>query len=93
MQISLENAKTTPTPIAEEKEEEDDAVELGPEGARRNRGVTARGNYLSLDRPDIAYASKEASKRMSKPLEGDKRRLRRIGRYLKGAPRLVQQFQ
>ena len=57
------------------------------------QGVSARGNYLGLDRPDIAYAAKEASRWRSKPREVDKRKLRRLGRYLKGFPRVVQKVQ
>merc|ERR1712026_228705 len=60
--------------------------------SRWYRGVAARGNYLGLDRPDVAYASKEASRWMSKPREVDRRRLKRMGRYLKGFARVVQTF-
>ena len=40
----------------------------------------------------MAYASKEASRWMSKPREVDRRRLKRMGRYLKGFARVVQIF-
>ena len=86
-----EEAKPVMTPIAEEKESgEEDALEGGE--ARWYRGVAARGIYLSLDRPDTAFASKEASKQMSKPKRTDERRVKRLGRYLKGFPRIVQKF-
>ena len=45
-----------------------------------------------MDRPDIQYATREASKRMATPREADWRVLQRIGRYLVGVPRLVQHF-
>ena len=65
---------------------------LGKEEARLYRGVAARLNYIAPDRPDIGYAVKEAARSMSDPKEGDLRRLRKIGRYLIGKPRLVSLF-
>ena len=56
------------------------------------RAVAARANYLALDRPDIQYAVKEACRAMSKPMEKDWLKLKRLARYLKGKPRLVQRF-
>ena len=61
-ETEMDQAKPVTTPSAEEKEEESDEEVLGGDGARWYRGVAARGNYLSLDRPDLAYASKEASR-------------------------------
>ena len=65
---------------------------LGPDDARTYRGVAARLNYISPDRPDIAYAVKEAARDMSSPRESSLRKLRKIGRYLIGKPRLVAKF-
>ena len=56
------------------------------------RAVVARANYLSQDRSDIRYAVKELSRSMSKPTESDMSRLKRLGKYLAGQPRLVQSF-
>ena len=56
------------------------------------RAGAARANYLALDRPDIAFAAKELCRRMSAPREGDLTALRRLARYLLGAPRRVYQF-
>ena len=53
----------------------------------------ARLNYLSPDRPDIAYAVKELARAMSNPNNGDWARLKRLGRYVKGRPRLVQMYE
>ena len=52
------------------------------------RSVTARCNYLAADRPDIQLATRRCAKGMSNPSLLDWRRLKRIGRYLKGKPRL-----
>ena len=46
-------------------------------------------NYLALDRPDIAFSTKEVARRMSCPDSTDMVRLERVLRYLRGKPRLV----
>ena len=53
------------------------------------RAVTARINFLALDRADLQYASKECSRYMSAPLNRHWVALKRIGRYLLGKPRVV----
>ena len=53
------------------------------------RRAAARLNYITLDRADLSYASKEASRGMSNPTVGDVIRLKRILRYLKSSPRAV----
>ena len=73
--------------IALDGDDEDEL--LGPEEARRYRGVAARLNYIAPDRPDIGYAVKEAARSMSAPGATGLRQLRKIGKYLIGAPRLV----
>ena len=77
-----------------EKECEDAAAgaELRGENATLYRAICARLNYLAQDRPDIRYACKEASRWMSCPRTGHWLILKRIARYLKGSPRLVQRF-
>ena len=60
--------------------------------ARAYRGLAALGNYMSLDRCDIGYASKEVSKFMSSPAECDLVPLKRLGRYLVRYPRCVSIF-
>ena len=52
--------------------------------------IVARLNYLALDRPDIQYATKEASNHMTKPKEHHWGLLKRIARYTIDAPRAVQ---
>ena len=56
------------------------------------RSVCARVNFLAQDRPDLQFASKFASKFMSNPTDKAMGVLKRIGRYLKGSPRMVQHF-
>ena len=44
------------------------------------------------DRPDIAYSVKEFARHMSSPSKGNWQQLKRLGRYLKGKPRVQQMF-
>jgi hypothetical protein len=60
--------------------------------ATQFRSVAARCNYLASDRPDIQFATKEASRGMANPTEGDWAKLKRLARYLKTVPRMTQWF-
>ena len=66
--------------------------EMSSTDATRYRAVVARCNFLAIDRPDIMYASKECSRCMSKPVNGDWAALKRLGRYLISRPRVVHLF-
>ena len=57
------------------------------------RALAARLNYLAVDRADILYASKEVSRGMSSPKNGDWEGLKRLCRYLIQAPRIVHFFE
>ena len=84
----LEDGKEVPTPgVTNEKEAEDDEELLGEEAATKFRRGAARCNYLSQDRCDLAYATKEVVRRMACPSRGDERRLKRLIRYLRHHPR------
>ena len=56
------------------------------------RMLAARCNYLSQDRPDIQYATKEVCRKMSAPDEAAWGKLKRIARYLKGEKRVCYQY-
>ena len=58
----------------------------------RFRRLVARANYISIDRPDIAFAVKELCRRMSKPTERDWSHLLRLGKFLSVRSRAVQTF-
>ncbi len=60
--------------------------------ATQYRAISARLNYLAQDRPDLLYAVKEVARRMSTPTHGDWTLMKRVGRYLIGAPRAIQSF-
>ena len=94
--MEIENAAPAPTPGAtytkkEAKAYEDSALMSNPD-ASAFRGLAAKLNYLSLDRADLQYAAKEVAKKMAAPREADWAKLKRVARYLVGAPRLVQIF-
>ena len=65
---------------------------LQPRDESRYRALVARTNYLSSDRPDIAFAVKELAKAMASPTQGDWCRFKRRGKYLAGKPRLKSTF-
>ena len=66
--------------------------ELSYEEGSQYRAAAARCNFLAIDRPDIQFSSKEASKFMSSPRECDWDMIYKIARYLKGLPRLKHVF-
>ena len=93
-QLGLEHDKGVVTPGVsggDEDDNDEDTALIG-EDVTRFRGVIARCNYLSTDRPDCLFAVKEGCREMSSPTTGSLRRLRRIGRYLKKHPRLVWKY-
>jgi hypothetical protein len=85
--------KSLSTPGAKDRaQEEEEESELTEEEVCAYRSGAARANYLSLDRPDIAFATKELCRRMAGPTRRDLEPLARVARYLKGAPRVVYGF-
>ena len=68
-------------------------VELPADIATEFRGLAARANYLSLDRVDIQYATKEICRDMAVPKASSMSKMKRLARYLLGSPRQVIMFQ
>ena len=56
------------------------------------RRAAARCNYITQDRCDIAYATKEVARCMAKPTWGDVVKLKRLIRYLVHHPRGIFHF-
>ena len=52
----------------------------------RYRRIASRANFLAQDRMDIAFARKEATRRMTSPTKDDWNKLVRLGRYLVRLP-------
>ena len=62
---------------------------LSEDEVTRYRRIAAWANFLAQDRMDIAYAAKEATRRMTAPTTDDWNNLVRLGRYLARYPRVV----
>lgn len=92
-EIGAENTKGLATPSIKEEIKKDDttreaiSIELQGVAATKYRAITARANFLSIDRPDIQYAVKEASRSMTSPTEADWPKLERLAKYLVLKPR------
>ena len=54
-----------------------------PHRVARYRRSAAKLNYLALDNPCIAFASKDLSRKMSDPEPSDEKSIIRVLRYLK----------
>ena len=63
--------------------------ELIPKEATMFRALSARCNYLAQDRVDIAYSAKELCREFAIPTKKSNAKLKRLVRYLVGAPRLL----
>ena len=82
----------TPPPSLRTEEEEKAGVLLEPALQTLYRGGAARCNYLTSDRQDVSFATKELCRSMSAPTEVDMVALKHLCRFLKGRPRLVQRI-
>ena len=69
-----------------------DGAALSAESVTQYRAVVARGNYLASDRPDIAFAIKDAAKHMATPTTESWELMKRVGKYLVTKPRLLWWF-
>ena len=90
----LANSKSVVTPGLRVKPGENpgDEKELGPRETSIFRGIVARANYLSQDRSDIKFATKELSRRMAKPRIRDVNAAKRLARYLSTRTRTICHF-
>ena len=88
------SAEEVPTPgyVRAKQNSAGKSERLGEQGSRWGRRVAAGGNYMSLDRPDVAFACKETCHGMSQPTVVEEERLERLGKYLKSHPSIVQRF-
>ena len=88
--LGLETAHPVATPGSnEQKGEGHDDKKLDHVSHRLYRSCTGIAQYMSEFRMDISYAVKELAKEASQPAEGSMRRLKRLGRYLRGRPQAV----
>ena len=91
-ETGMKSAKGVSTAGEDDSKRKEDEPKMDERGRKWYRGLVARANYYSQDRPDMSFAVKEACRYMSEPNEGDERRAKRIGKYLREHPRLVQEF-
>ena len=82
----LEEAKPVMTPSVKRTPTTESLVEL--EGERRTmyRTVVGKLLYMCQERTDIMYSVKDTARKITCPTESDEINLKRIVRYLKGAP-------
>ena len=91
-ELGLDTANGLSTPGDKLRDGEIDETELDPQKATRYRQIGARANYLALDRPDIMFAVKEVCRSMSKPTVSSWNKLKKLGRYLRGRPRIIYKY-
>ena len=79
-----DESKSLVVPFVRETREDlaKEDIELPPEVATEFRGLAARANYLSLDRVDIQYATKEICRDMAVPKASSMSEMKRLARYL-----------
>ena len=63
--------------------------DLDSEAATTYRALSARILYLSMDRPETAFAAKELCRHFAHPTKVGVEALKRVARFLLGLPRLV----
>ena len=85
----MADCTSTTVPATKEEVTGEEVLLEGPQ-RKAYRSAVARANYLSQDRPDIRFATKELCRRMADPSLADWRRLKKLCRYLQGRPRLEQ---
>lgn len=88
----MEGSRSVSAPGEKEKATEEGERVLNREESKAYRGLVARLNYLAQDRSDITYSVKELSREMANPTKASWIKMKRIHRYLMGAPRLVLEY-
>ena len=57
------------------------------------RSIAARFNFLARDRLDVQYVAEDIAKHMAKPMVLDCVKIRRVARYMVGAPSNVHKYE
>ena len=91
-QLNLRSAKSLATPGVKST-----SSDIGPalplEKHTPFRSMCMRASNLAKDRPDVRFAGKEIARLMSESCEAGWEKLKWLGRYLAGVPRLVQRME
>ena len=85
-ELGLIGGRSVGTPGTREGEKNSEGAELDSKEASKIRRLIAILNYVSQDRPDIGFATKECARLMSRPQERAKQLVMRVGRYLLRCP-------
>ena len=88
--IGLEDCKPGAVPGTQRVEEQDGELELDRETAWKYRSTVARVTSLLRTGWDIRYTVKELCREMSCPKMRSWAALKKLCRYLRGVPRMVQ---
>ena len=72
---------------------EDNDQLLNPTDATEFKALSARANFLSQHRPDLAFASKELCRRFAAPTTTSMRKLVSLIKYLSGTPKTVYKYE
>ena len=91
-EFGLEDCNTVRVPVTSDMVSLETRVPMDAEAGRKFRSAAARVNYLAQDRPDLAVASCLCAARMASPKKGDEAILKKIARYLRGAPNSATRF-
>ena len=93
LELGLAGSKPVSTPgIKASMEQHNSDEALHDSKVTHFRGLAARSNYLSADRPDCQFSAKEVCRFMAKPTKLSVEGLKRLGRYLCGQKRLVYMY-
>ena len=96
-QLGLESARAVTTPNEKKKLTDVLAANGLPPVSRERatfyRSLVMRAQFLSLDRADLSETVKCLTRKMQNPTEQDLSDLKRLGRYLKGRPRVTTKFE
>ena len=84
------NGSSVPGVKLQEADGDDD--ELRGLDVTKYRSVVARANFVAQGRPDIRCSVKELCRDMSRAVQRSLRRLKKLVRYLKAHPRVVQKI-
>jgi len=85
-------AKRAGAKAATKMEQHSTEYKLSSEDATTFRALSARANYLSQDRADICFNTKELCREFAVPNRHSHERLKRVCRYLVGKPRLIHKY-
>ena len=84
--LGLEEAKPVMTPSAKRTPTTESLVELEGERRAMYRTVVGKLLYMCQERAHVMYSVMETARMITCPTESDEMNLKRIVRYLKGAP-------